>query len=88
MKLKENLVLRQVADTWVVLALGDASVNLNGMLKLNESGVFLWKMLEKGCDRSDLIAALTSEYAVDTAVASADVDAFLSHLRNIGCLID
>ena len=48
MKLKENYVLRPVADTWVALPLEAETLNFNGMLTLNESGVLLWKALEKG----------------------------------------
>jgi hypothetical protein len=33
-----------------------------------------------------LVKALTSEYAVDEAVARADVEAFLQKLRKAGCL--
>lgn len=88
MKIKEDFALRQVADIWVVLPFGSETANFNGMLKLNESGVVLWKKLEQGSDRDGLIAALTAEYDVDAAVAGNDVDAFLAHLKNAGCLID
>ena len=86
MKLKANLVLRQVADTWCVLAYGAALVDFNGMLTLNESGVLLWKALEKGADRTGLAEALTAEYEVSTEQALADVDAFLEKLSQAGCL--
>lgn len=88
MTINENFILRQIAGEWVVLAVNTTVVNFNGMLKLNESGVVLWKKLEQGSDRNGLIAALTAEYDVDATVAGADVDAFLAHLRNAGCLID
>ncbi len=88
MKLKENLVLRQVADTWCVLAYGDALVDFNGMLTLNESGVLLWKALEQGADREALTEALTAEYEVSMEQALADVDAFINKLGQAGCLRD
>lgn len=86
MKLNENFVLRQVADTWVVLPVGQASVDFNGMLTLNESGAFLWKTLEQGGDRESLAEALLAEYEVDRATALNDVDEFLTKLNDIGCL--
>ena len=86
MKLKENFVLRQVADTWVVLPMAEESVNFNGMLTLNESGALLWRALEQGSDRQGLVDALTAEYAVDAAIALADVDEFLGKLAKAGCL--
>ena len=86
MKLKENFALRPVADTWVVLPLGEESVNFNGMLTLNESGALLWHVLEKGGDREAMADALMAEYIVDRAQALADADAFLEKLRKVGCV--
>ncbi len=88
MTINENFVLRQVSTTWVVLPLGSDTVDFHGMVTLNESGVFLWKILEKGCTREDLANALTQEYTVDYAVALQDVDAFLNKLMKTGCIID
>lgn len=86
MKIKENFVLRNVADTWVVLPLGEATLDLNGMLTLNDSGVVLWRTLEAGCDKKALIKALTDEYDVSDDIASVDVDEFLQVLRKAGCI--
>lgn len=85
MKLKENFVLRKVADTWVVLAIGAASVDFNGMLTLNNTGAMLWELLEKGGDRESLADALTSEYEVSREQALADVDTFYQKLVQAGC---
>lgn len=86
MRLKENFVLRQVADTWIVLPLGQESVMFNGMLTLNDSGAELWRRLEQGGDREDLADALTVEYNVTREQALADVDAFLEKLLRVGCV--
>ena len=51
MKIKENLVLRQVADTWTVLPLGKDIINFDGMLTLNDTGAMLWQLLEKGAEK-------------------------------------
>ena len=86
MKLKENFILRPVADTWVILPLGEASINFNGMLTLNESGVLLWRTLEQGGDRERLADALMTEYVVDRAQALSDADTFLEKLKAFGCI--
>ena len=86
MKINENFVLRQVADTWVVLPVGQASVDFNGMLTLNEPDALLWKTLEQGGDRDALANALLAEYEVERSTALADVDEFLKKLNDIGCL--
>ena len=86
MKIKENFALRQVAGTWVVLPLAEETLNFNGMLTLNETGVFLWHLLEKGSTREDLATALTNEYEVSFEDVLTDVDAYLARLKQVGCL--
>lgn len=86
MKLNESFVLRQVSGTWVVLPLGEESVDFNGMLTLNESGAMLWNVLAQGGGREELLAALMAEYRVEQDVASTDVDAFLEVLTQVGCI--
>ena len=86
MKLKENLVLRQVAQNWVVLPVGEATLSFTGMLNLNDSGAMLWKVLEKNPTREALVAALRAEYEVTEEQACADVEAFLKKLTFAGCI--
>ena len=86
MKIKENFVLRQVAGAWVVLPLGSATLDFNGMLTLNESGLLLWRFLEKGADREKLTDALLQVYDVSRDQASSDVDEFLNKLIQAGCV--
>ena len=86
LKTKENFVLRTVAGQSVVVAVAQASVDFNGMLTLNESGALLWAVLEKGCEKADLTAALLAEYEVDEKTAQDSVERFLETLRKAGCV--
>ena len=83
MKLKENFVLRQVAGTWVVMPVGAATLDFNGMLTLNETGALLWQAIQQG---TDPVEALTAEYDVARDQAAADVEEFIGKLRAAGCL--
>lgn len=86
MRIKSSFVLRNVAQTWVILPVGDESTQCKGVLTPNESGAMLWKMLEQGCDIQSLVDALTKEYDVSSHQALADVEAFVEKLRLAGCI--
>ena len=86
MKLNPNFVLRQVADTWVILPIGEETLKFDGMIKLNNSGALLWKAMENGKSRNDMADVLTSEYDVSREQALSDVDSFVEKLRQIGCV--
>lgn len=85
MKLKENFLLRQVADSWVVLPVGQEMLDFNGIINLNETGALLWQKLEIGADLDALAAALTEEYDVSPEEARTDVMTFCRKLVESGC---
>ncbi len=82
MKIHEGFLLREVAGNYIVMPVGDAAQRLNGMIKLNETSAFLFRILERGADEEGLVAALLDEYDVADAVARRDVAAFLGTLRS------
>ena len=81
MKIKNNFVLKKIAGSYVVVPVRTRAVDFSGIIKLSESGAFLWRILEKGVDREELIAKMLEEYAVDEATAAADIDRFVAKLR-------
>ena len=88
MKVKPGFILREVADTYVVLPVGDAVMKFNGMLSLNETGVVLWRQLEQGAEMTDLVKALVERYGIEEEKAQRDVAAFLEALSPVDCLED
>ena len=81
MKIKEGFILRNVAGSFVVVPIGEATLDFNGMMNLNETGAFLFEKMIDGITREDLIKALTEEYDVDEETATADMDAFIEKVE-------
>lgn len=84
MKIRKGFVLREVAGRQVVIATGDAAKNFNGIIKLNESAVMLWKLIEKGADEETLAQKIIETYEVDEATAYNDVSMFVTKLKGAG----
>ena len=81
MKMKDGFLLRPLADTHVVVPVGQAAVDLRGMITLNGTGAFLWKALETEQTEQSLVDALLDVYAVTPETAVQDVARFLELLR-------
>lgn len=77
MKIKEGFLLRNVAGSYVVVPIGEATLDFNGMMSLNETGAFLFKKLIEGTSKEQLIEDLMSEYDVDKELATKDVGDFI-----------
>ena len=88
MKIKSGFILRTVAGNNVVVAIGEQSKNFNGVIKLNESGLVLWKKLSAGADKAELVSALLDEYDITADIAETDVDRFVGVLRDAGAIED
>ncbi|MDO4420142.1 MAG: PqqD family protein [Ruminococcus sp.] len=86
MKIKENYMLRKVADTFVVVPVGSAVADFNGMINLNSVGAFLWNQLETETDFDTVLKAMLAEYEVDEATAKADLEKFIKELEESSLL--
>ena len=86
MKIKEGFVLRSIAGSSIVVPVGAASLDFNGMITLNESAAFLWKEMEKGAEVEDLVKALLNEYEVDEDTARSCSISFVEKLKEAGCV--
>lgn len=86
MKIVEGFVLKNIADTFVVVPLGTNTVSFRSIISLNESGAFLWSQLEKDITEEQLLEAMLKEYDIDEATAKADITDFISRLNEAGLL--
>ena len=87
MKIKENYMLRKVADCYVVVPIGAAVAEFNGMINLNEVGAFLWQKLESETTFEEVLASMLEEYDVEEAVASGDLRRFIKELEDAELLV-
>jgi hypothetical protein len=81
-----RLRLRHDAVTW--RPVGDEVVALDvrqsTYLGLNTTGAFLWKTLDEGATRWDLVRLVCEEFDADREQVERDVDAFLADLTSRG----
>jgi len=87
MQIKSEFMLKNVAGSFIVVPIGENSVNFNAMITLNESGAFLWNELSEDKTEDQLVSALTAEYDVDEATARKDISRFIESIKGAGLLI-
>lgn len=83
MEIRKQLVKRNIAGDVILVPIGDASLELKGLVTLNETGELLWDRLPQAAGVADLAAALRAEYDVDEPTALRDAQAFLDALRQL-----
>lgn len=86
MKIKEDFILRKVADSYVVVPVNNMSLDFNGIINLNETGAFLFELLQNGADREELISKLIDKYEVTEQKAEKDIDLFIEKVKGADIL--
>lgn len=86
MKIKDDLVLRQIGDNWIVVPMGERLTEFNGIMKLNETGSFIWNLLESKASKESIIAAVIAEYDISEDNAAKEIDIFLKTLADADLL--
>lgn len=77
-RVKDNYILTQVADEYLVVAVGNEADRFNGMLQLNETGAFIWKKLEAGLSDQEIISEMSDHFEeVDRRTAEKELVDFL-----------
>ena len=84
MKIKKGFIVRKVGEENIVVPVGEASKSFHGMIKLNESGAFLWNFYTAEHTAEEGVAALLAEYDVEREIAERDVNAFVENLTKNG----
>ena len=53
------------------------TLDFNGIINLNETGAFLFELLQEGAEKEELLRKMLEEYDVTPEKAAADIDVFL-----------
>ncbi len=86
LKIKQGFVLKKILESYIVVPIQSLAVNFKGIIKLNETGVFLWNMLVEGSNLLDLSQALTAHFPIENDVAKEDVVEFVNKLEKANLL--
>lgn len=80
MKIRDGYLLRNVAGKNIVVSIG-SDVDFNGMLTLNDTGVFFWNLLQKDTTKEEMLEAILKEYDVSSDIALQDIENFIQKLK-------
>ena len=87
MKIKSGFILRDLAGSTFVVAVGERSREFKNMITLNETGKIIWQTLQNESTVDDVVNALLNECEGATReVIEADVNEFIAKLKGDGIL--
>lgn len=88
MKVNENVIHRRVVDEDMLVPIGEAAGEMNGLYVLTPTGGEIWDMLAEGKDVEDIVSIMSEDYGEDPVVIRADVAAIIEKLKALGLVIE
>ena len=86
MKIKKELIKRQIAGDTILVPVGKTVYDSNGLFVLNELAAFIWNLLPQAKNEADIVSAVLDEYKIDELTAKNDVAEFLGKLKEMDIL--
>lgn len=85
-KLAEGFVLRKVDQDYVAVPSGEAARTFSGLIALNETGADIFRLLQVGMTREELLAQMSALYGLAPQEMEADVEEIFAQLRELSVL--
>ena len=82
MKIKDGFILREVAGTFVIISVGDESLDFKGVITINEVGADIWRGIEEGKTKEEIIKKILNDYNVTEDIVTDDFDDFIEQLAS------
>ena len=83
MKIKKELIKRDIAGDTILVPVGKTVYDSNGLFVLNEVAAFIWDILADCKTQDEIVDKILEEYEVSREEAGKDTAEFLVKLREM-----
>ena len=77
-----NIVTRKTGNEYVLVPVANNIADMNSVYTLNETGAFIWELIDGRKNIEEIIKSLTEEYDIGYESASEDVLSFINNMSN------
>jgi len=76
-----SIVTRKTGNEYVLVPVSNNIADMDSVYTLNETGAFIWELIDGEKCVSDLIEELVEQYNIDKDTATEDVFLFIHNMR-------
>lgn len=76
-----SVVTRKTGNEYVLVPIANNIADMNSVFTLNETGGFIWELIDGKRDVEAIISEMVKEYDTDEATAREDVMNFLEKMK-------
>ena len=76
-----SVVTRKTGNEYILVPVANNIADMNSVYTLNETGAFIWELIDGKRDLEEIISELVKEYEIDESSAREDVHSFLEKMK-------
>ena len=76
-----SIVTRKTGNEYVLVPIANNIADMDSVYTLNETGAFIWELIDGKMSVGDIIENLINEYEIDKENATADVFSFVDNMK-------
>lgn len=76
-----RVVFRRIDDECLLIPITDNIADMDSLYRLNETGAFIWELIDGKRDIKDITVRMAEEFEVDLAEAEKDIMLFLEQVQ-------
>lgn len=87
MRLKFVFEMMELDDQKIAIPVSENTTEFKGVIKLNETAAFIFKLLKNETSEAEIIDAVSNEYAAPRDIVADDVHRYLKEFQEKGLLV-
>ncbi len=76
-----DVVTRKTGNEYILVPIADNIADMDSVFTLNETGAFIWELIDGKRSIGEIIEALTEEYDTDKTTAEKDTREFIETMH-------
>jgi len=76
-----DIVTKKTGNEYVLVPVANNIADMNSVYTLNETGAFIWELIDGTRNVEEIINSLVEEYNIDRQTATADILEFAENLK-------
>ncbi|NMC38127.1 MAG: PqqD family protein [Bacteroidales bacterium] len=77
-----DIVTKKTGKEYVLVPLANNIADMNRLFTLNETGAFIWELIDGKKNVGEIVAKFTEEFDIDLETATKDILSFIENMSN------
>lgn len=80
MRKLEEFIVREIADDYVMMPIGNTALKFNGLVMANAVSAFIWENIEKVNSVEEMTQLICEEFEIDYETAKSDCEKLINEM--------